>query len=192
MLNLLPENQNQNKVFTLNFQKDKSYINQRDNSITNFIFIISIFLISLASFSSYLNLRNSISNIPDEDLQNAFALVSSKEEEIYLLNQDVLFMREYKKIKDGINIRNAEFLKSISQLEQSIPGITLQNISFQNNQNVFDFKLTFFVNNNISEELLRKIESDNKRISNLKVENIEKIEGATEYKYVISGKIDGR
>ena len=93
----------------------------------------------------------------------------------------------------NLNLSNSVNEKHLNLLDE-LPEIkTTQETSVTtNSENVFNFRISFFSKNKDLEQDIQKLKEVNKRITSMKMESIEKIEGTTDYKYVFNGVIDGR
>jgi len=148
---------------------------------------------SLSSFISYLNIRNdNLSTTADDITEENINFIGSKETVTLDLKQDTKFLNDYKQKTFLIKNKYYNFFDTVSSLRESLGNIYLDTLVYTNSENVFNFRISFFSKNKDLEQDIQKLKEVNKRITSMKMESIEKIEGTTDYKYVFNGVIDGR
>lgn len=197
MLNQLPKNLNLSNSINekhLNLLEELPEIKTtQETSVTNFIFVLTIFFVILSSFISYLNIRNDkLSTTADYITQENINFIGSKETVTLDLKKDTKFLNDYKQKSSLIKNKYYNFFETITSLRESLGNIYLDGLVYTNSDNVFNFRISFFSKNKDLEQDIQELKEVNKRITNIKMESIEKIEGTTDYKYVFNGVIDGR
>ena len=193
MLNQLPKNLNLSNSVNekhLNLLDELPEIKTtQETSVTNFILVLTIFFVTLSSFISFLNIRNdNLSTTADDITEENINFIGSKETVTLDLKQDTKFLNDYKQKTFLIKNKYYNFFDTVSSLRESLGNIYL----YTNSENVFNFRISFFSKNKDLEQDIQKLKEVNKRITSMKMESIEKIEGTTDYKYVFNGVIDGR
>jgi len=197
MLNQLPKNLNLSNSVN---EKHLNLLDQlpeikttQENSVTNFILVITIFFVALSSFISFLNIKNdNLSTSIDSATQENLNFVASKESTSLELKQDIKFLSDYKHKSSLIKNKYYNFFETLNFLYSSLGDIYLDKLTYTNSENVFNFRINFYSKNKNLEQDIQKFSNLNKRITTLKMESIEKIPGTADYKYVFNGVIDGR
>ena len=197
MLNQLPKNLNLSNSINekhLNLLDELPEIKTtQETSVTNFILVLTIFFVTLSSFISFLNIRNdNLSTTADDITEENINFIGSKETVTLDLKQDTKFLNDYKQKTFLIKNKYYNFFDTVSSLRESLGNIYLDTLVYTNSENVFNFRISFFSKNKDLEQDIQKLKEVNKRITSMKMESIEKIEGTTDYKYVFNGVIDGR
>jgi hypothetical protein len=197
MLNQLPKNLNLSNSVNekhLNLLDELPEIKTtQETSVTNFILVLTIFFVTLSSFISFLNIRNdNLSTTADDITEENINFIGSKETVTLDLKQDTKFLNDYKQKTFLIKNKYYNFFDTLSSLRESLGNIYLDTLVYTNSENVFNFRISFFSKNKDLEQDIQKLKEINKRITSMKMESIEKIEGTTDYKYVFNGVIDGR
>ncbi len=197
MLNQLPKNLNLSNSVNekhLNLLDELPEIKTtQETSVTNFILVLTIFFVTLSSFISFLNIRNdNLSTTADDITEENINFIGSKETVTLDLKQDTKFLNDYKQKTFLIKNKYYNFFDTVSSLRESLGNIYLDTLVYTNSENVFNFRISFFSKNKDLEQDIQKLKEVNKRITSMKMESIEKIEGTTDYKYVFNGVIDGR
>jgi len=199
MPNQLPKNQNLSNFLSFRNEKQVNLIennpsieDNQDNRITNFILIITLFLNAVVSVVNYLNLTSTNSFSLNSDTLFKIEEVKSNETRVFELNKEVEYLKRYREAKNSITIKQGNFYENMSLFLEEFGYPELENLTFNSQNNVYNFKIVFFSGNSNIENIIKNIQEKNKKISNLKIESIERLSDVRETKYTITGDIDGR
>lgn len=195
MLNQLPKNLNQNS-----FNKEK-HINLLDNlpafstdqetRIVNFIFFLTLFFSIISFIISYLNFTSYKNTDNLDGIIALSSILDNKREYTEKIKEEVTFLRSYKEAVSSIKTKKHPFFNDIVFLQSSLTNSRIQEISYTQNQDVFNFTLTLLSpSEDISSDLNRLMEQ-NRRLQNLKIIDIQKLED-NQTEFTLEGETSGR
>ena len=202
MPNLLPKNLNlSNTQNFLGYNKEKQlnlnevvedHNTKQEERIVNFILFLGLILGFFTCFLNYLNLSSNKTYNLDYSTSQNIEYIKSKEIRVTEIKNDIEFLSKFQGARNSIKIKQGVFYSELNSLLNYLKNPSLESIQFNQSENIFTFKITFFSGDDNTEQKIKDYIVKNNKIKNMKLENVEKINETKTSKYTFSGEIDGR